>query len=101
MSEFSNGLGYCYNYVNYYYDSTKLHPPGTDTMVPDPSCTALSATAMTFDAGTGGTQTVPDNLFWGCAPEPTMFTGGKGQRFAHAPSPFRPLLSAQQLKTAD
>ena len=101
MSEFSNGLGYCYNFANYYYDDTKLHPPGTNTMHTDPSCTTLSASAMTFDAGTGGTQTVPDNLFWGCAPEPTMFTGAKGQRFAHAPSPFRPLLNAPQIKNAD
>jgi hypothetical protein len=100
MSEFSNGLGYCFNYTNYSFDGSKLHPPQANP-TGQPSCTTQSSTAKTWDAGTGGAQTIPDNLYWGCAPEPTMFTGGKNTRIQHAPSVFRPLLSAEQLKTAD
>jgi hypothetical protein len=95
MSQWSNGLGYCFNYTNYTYDGTMLHPPRTATEN-QPSCTALSPTTKTFDDPTmGGMQMIPDNEFWGCAPEATMFT--KGTRPTHAPSPFRPLLNAQQM----
>jgi hypothetical protein len=91
VSAASNGVGYCFNYKNYTFDGSMLHPP-QGTSVPEPSCTTLSATAMTFDAkSAGGTQSIPDNLFWGCGEAPTMFTGGG--RPASAPSIFKPLLS--------
>jgi hypothetical protein len=95
VSQWSNGLGYCFDYTNYQYDGTMLHPPRTATEN-DPSCTTLSDTAKTFDAGTGGSQTVPDNIFWGCGLAPTQFT--KSEKPAHAPSPFRPLLPANAMK---
>jgi hypothetical protein len=106
VSNWSNDVGYCYDYTQYTFDGSMLHPPQgcttdntgktTCTRVADPSCTKLSDTLMTFDAkSAGGTQTIPDNLFWGCAPEPTMFTGGP--RPAHAPSVLRPFISNDQV----
>lgn len=95
VSTASNNVGYCFDYTQYSYDGTGLHPPKTATE-PDPDCKTLSDVNKTFDAGTGGTQTVPDNIFWGCGLAPTAFTGGPSKP-AHAPSPFRPLLSGDQV----
>ncbi|HTJ44676.1 MAG TPA: hypothetical protein VL463_21370 [Kofleriaceae bacterium] len=99
-NKWSDTLGYCFDYTNYTYDGTSLHPPRTATE-PHPDCTKLSNTAKTFDDPTmGGQQTDPDNVFWGCGPDPNPFTKtGKG---AHAPQVFRPLVSADQMmKSAD
>ena len=94
MSQWSNGLGYCFDYTNYTYDGSALHPP-TSTTTGDPSCKTLSDTAMTIDDPTkGGMQMIPDNIFWGCGPEPTALTGKT--HFNHAKSPFRPLLNERQ-----
>jgi hypothetical protein len=97
MSQWSNGLGYCFDYTNYTYDGSMLHP-ATSTTTPDPSCKTLSNTTKTIDDPTkGGTQMVADNIFWGCGAEPTAFVGGTAPK--HAPSPFKPLLDAKH--TAD
>ena len=40
-----------------------------------PRCAILSSTKMTIDpVSAGGLQTVPDNVYWGCAPEAVSFT---------------------------
>jgi len=82
-SQRSNGLGFCYDYTNYTYDGTALHPPTSPT-TPEPSCKVLSATATTLDDPTmGGAQVVPDNFELGCtqtdgsAYRPTLFYTAK------------------------
>ena len=57
---FSNTLGYCIDYSKY----IDPYKPGS-TALPQPSCTALSTTAHTYDA------IVNDAQFWGCQPYPT------------------------------
>jgi hypothetical protein len=57
---FSNTLGYCIDYTKY-IDPYK----SSSTALPQPSCTALSTTAHTYDA------IVNDAQFWGCQPHPT------------------------------
>ncbi len=54
----SNTMGFCIDYTKYTGDKT-----GAGT-TPYPSCTALSATAHTYDA------TLTDAQYWGCQPYP-------------------------------
>lgn len=56
ISSSSNGLGICYDYTKYMYDSNGDLTPDT----PEPSCTTLSNTAHTFS------QTMTDTQYWGC-----------------------------------
>ena len=55
----SNTMGFCIDYTKYTGDRT-----GAGT-TPYPSCTALSATAHSYDA------TLTDAQYWGCQPYPT------------------------------
>ncbi len=59
-SQYSNTLGFCYDYTKYTYDPNNTGTP--DTV--QPSCTALSPTE---DADSNG---VLDVVQWGCAPQP-------------------------------
>jgi hypothetical protein len=69
LGSWSNTLGFCMDPTRYTFDGSLLHPPRSNAEWP--SCASLSSTAMTYDADPGGTQTVPDDVYWGCAPEPT------------------------------
>lgn len=96
-SEFSDGLGYCFKYTNYQYDSNKdMKIDNTDDI--EPSCTILSSTKMTFDPPPAGMQSVPDNVYWGCGANPNPFAKGNLQG-TRADSRLRPLLTPAQMKT--
>jgi hypothetical protein len=90
VTKWTDGLGYCRDYTKYTYDGTTLTPP-RKADEGYPSCTTLSSTMMTFDTS----QTVPDNIFWGCGPMPTAFTGKVPVKVNQE---LRPLLTNAQMK---
>lgn len=55
-TRWSNGVGFCFDYTYYRYDTNRDGVPDTQM----PSCTTLSATAFNFS------PTVSDAEYWGC-----------------------------------